>query len=139
MKNVEGTYEPGKRHWLKIKKDYLFDGKMADSADLVVLGAWYGTGKKGGMLSIFLMGCFDKTQNVWKTVTKVHTGLDDAAMEKIQVSTIMYFIVLLFINIERLVLSPSIFYHSHIPFNSHVLKKKDDKFENEISDRLKHR
>lgn len=59
---------------------------MADSADLVVLGAWYGTGKKGGMLSIFLMGCFDETQNVWKTVTKVHTGLDDAAMEKIQVN-----------------------------------------------------
>ncbi|XP_037027117.1 DNA ligase 3 [Bradysia coprophila] len=84
LKNVDGIYEPGKRHWLKIKKDYLFDGKMADSADLVVIGAWFGTGKKGGMLSIFLMGCFDETRNVWKTVTKVHTGLDDAAMEKLQ-------------------------------------------------------
>lgn len=86
LKNVTGVYEPGKRHWLKIKKDYLFDGKMADSADLVVLGAWFGTGKKGGMLSIFLMGCFDDSRNVWKTVTKVHTGLDDAALEKLQVN-----------------------------------------------------
>jgi hypothetical protein len=32
---------------LKVKKDYLFGGSMADSADLVVLGAWYGTGNKG--------------------------------------------------------------------------------------------
>lgn len=64
---------------------------MADTADLVVLGAWYGTGKKGGMLSIFLMGCYDKARNVWKTVTKVHTGLDDAALEKLQVN--VYFIV----------------------------------------------
>lgn len=43
----QSIYEPGKRHWLKVKKDYLCDGAMADSADLVVLGAWYGTGKKG--------------------------------------------------------------------------------------------
>lgn len=94
LKKVDGTYEPGKRHWLKIKKDYLFDGKMADAADLVVLGAWFGTGKKGGMLSIFLMGCFDEAGNVWKTVTKVHTGLDDAAMEKLQVN--VYFIFVFF-------------------------------------------
>ena len=36
----------GKRHWLKVKKDYLDDGAMADTADLVVLGAWYGTGNR---------------------------------------------------------------------------------------------
>ena len=40
------TYEPGKRHWLKVKKDYLNEGAMADTADLVVLGGWYGTGNK---------------------------------------------------------------------------------------------
>lgn len=44
---LQSKYEPGKRHWLKVKKDYLYDGAMADSADLVVLGAWYGTGNKG--------------------------------------------------------------------------------------------
>lgn len=43
----QSKYEPGKRHWLKVKKDYLCEGAMADSADLVVLGAWYGTGNKG--------------------------------------------------------------------------------------------
>lgn len=43
----QGTYEPGKRHWLKVKKDYLNEGAMADTADLVVLGAFYGQGSKG--------------------------------------------------------------------------------------------
>ncbi len=43
----QSVYEPGKRHWLKVKKDYLADGAMADSADLLVLGAYYGTGRKG--------------------------------------------------------------------------------------------
>lgn len=41
----KSIYEPGKRHWLKMKKDYLDEGSMADTADLVVLGAYYGTGK----------------------------------------------------------------------------------------------
>merc|ERR1719277_959639 len=50
----------GKPHWLKVKKDYLNEGAMADSADLVVLGGWYGTGNKGGLISIFLMGCHDQ-------------------------------------------------------------------------------
>jgi len=41
------VYEPGKRHWLKVKKDYLEGGAMADTADLIVLGGYYGTGSKG--------------------------------------------------------------------------------------------
>ncbi|XP_061386573.1 DNA ligase 3-like [Musca vetustissima] len=77
LKDPSGTYQPGKRGWLKVKKDYLFGGRMADTADLVVLGASYGSGKKGGVLSIFLMGCYDERDHLWKTVTKVHTGLDD--------------------------------------------------------------
>ncbi|XP_041989246.1 DNA ligase 3 [Aricia agestis] len=84
LKDLESTYEPGKRHWLKVKKDYLFDGAMADTADLVVLGAWFGTGKKGGMMSVFLMGCLDKRRNKWVTVTKVHTGHDDKTLERLQ-------------------------------------------------------
>uniref|UniRef100_A0A2A4JYK2 DNA ligase n=1 Tax=Heliothis virescens TaxID=7102 RepID=A0A2A4JYK2_HELVI len=84
LKDLESTYEPGKRHWLKVKKDYLFDGAMADTADLVVLGAWFGTGKKGGMMSVFLMGCHDTRRKEWVTVTKVHTGHDDSTLERLQ-------------------------------------------------------
>ncbi|KAL7641288.1 UNVERIFIED_CONTAM: hypothetical protein RMT77_008426 [Armadillidium vulgare] len=84
LKDINSIYEPGKRHWLKVKKDYLQDGAMADSADLVVLGAFYGTGKKGGMMSIFLMGCYDPFSKKWCTVTKVSTGHDDAALDRLQ-------------------------------------------------------
>ncbi|XP_017026654.1 DNA ligase 3 [Drosophila kikkawai] len=83
LKSPSSTYQPGKRNWLKVKKDYLFNGKMADTADLVVLGAWYGSGKKGGVLSIFLMGCYDARDGLWKTVTKVHSGLDDSTNEEV--------------------------------------------------------
>ncbi|XP_037730801.1 DNA ligase 3 isoform X2 [Drosophila subpulchrella] len=88
LKSPTSTYQPGKRNWLKVKKDYLFDGKMADTADLVVLGAWYGSGKKGGVLSIFLMGCYDTFGRLWKTVTKVHSGLDDATNAEVHESLI---------------------------------------------------
>ncbi|XP_076757247.1 DNA ligase 3 [Xylocopa sonorina] len=84
LKDMHSKYEPGKRHWLKVKKDYLCDGAMADSADLVVLGAWYGTGNKGGMMSVFLMGCYDEDQGKWVTVTKVHTGHDDETLARLQ-------------------------------------------------------
>ncbi|XP_076290360.1 DNA ligase 3 [Lasioglossum baleicum] len=84
LKDVTGEYEPGKRHWLKVKKDYLLGGAMADAADLVVLGAWYGTGNKGGMMSVFLMGCYDEEHRQWVTVTKVHTGHDDATLAMLQ-------------------------------------------------------
>lgn len=47
LKDTKSKYEPGKRHWLKVKKDYLEQGKMADTADLIVLGAYFGTGNKG--------------------------------------------------------------------------------------------
>ncbi|XP_060578412.1 DNA ligase 3-like, partial [Ruditapes philippinarum] len=84
LKDVNSIYEPGKRHWLKIKKDYLNEGQMADSADLVVLGAFYGTGNKGGMMSVFLMGSYDPNTDQWCTVTKVGNGFDDATLEKLQ-------------------------------------------------------
>jgi len=52
-----------------LEKDYL--AGMADSADLVVVGAYYGTGAYGGMMSVFLMGCQDPASGQWKTVCKV--------------------------------------------------------------------
>lgn len=83
LKDLESVYEPGKRHWLKVKKDYLEEGKMADTADLIVLGAYYGTGCKGRMMSVFLMGVYDEASNVFLTVTKCGNGHDDATLDRI--------------------------------------------------------
>ena len=84
LKDVKGTYEPGKRHWLKVKKDYLNEGAMADTADLVVLGGWFGTGQKGGLVSSFLLGCYDHIADKWCTVTKCAMGFDDATLDRLQ-------------------------------------------------------
>uniref|UniRef100_A0A8C3AWB7 DNA ligase n=1 Tax=Cyclopterus lumpus TaxID=8103 RepID=A0A8C3AWB7_CYCLU len=84
LKDLKGSYEPGKRHWLKVKKDYLNEGAMADTADLVVLGAFYGKGSNGGIMSSFLMGCFDPHSKKWCTVTKCSGGYDDATLARLQ-------------------------------------------------------
>ncbi|XP_012677474.2 DNA ligase 3 [Clupea harengus] len=84
LKDVKGLYEPGKRHWLKVKKDYLNEGAMADTADLVVLGAFYGKGSNGGIMSSFLMGCYDPASKKWCTVTKCSGGYDDATLARLQ-------------------------------------------------------
>ncbi|XP_071362609.1 DNA ligase 3 [Trachinotus anak] len=84
LKDIKGTYEPGKRHWLKVKKDYLNEGTMADTADLVVLGAFYGKGSNGGIMSSFLMGCYDPDSKKWCTVTKCSGGYDDATLARLQ-------------------------------------------------------
>ncbi|GMR36930.1 hypothetical protein PMAYCL1PPCAC_07125 [Pristionchus mayeri] len=82
IKDSKSIYEPGKRHWLKVKKDYLQEGTMADSADLTVLGAYYGTGSKGGLMSVFLMGVRDG-RGKYLTVTKVGNGHTDETLDKI--------------------------------------------------------
>ncbi|CAJ0607887.1 unnamed protein product [Cylicocyclus nassatus] len=83
LKDTRSVYEPGKRHWLKVKKDYLEEGKMADTADLIVLGAYFGTGSKGGMMSVFLMGVYDKETKSYRTVTKCGNGHTDDALDAI--------------------------------------------------------
>jgi DNA ligase-3 len=45
---------------------------LADSADLIVLGAYFGTGNYGGILSVFLCGVYDKKEKVFLTVCKVY-------------------------------------------------------------------
>ncbi|KAM3934337.1 DNA ligase 3 [Leptodactylus fuscus] len=84
LKDLKSLYEPGKRHWLKVKKDYLNEGAMADTADLAVLGAFYGKGANGGLMSIFLMGCYDPETRKWCTVTKCSSGYDDATLARLQ-------------------------------------------------------
>ena len=78
---------PGKRHWLKMKRDYLGEencmvphGSLcreflwflfeADSCDCIVLGAFYGTGKHGSLLATFLCGVLDKDARKFRTVCK---------------------------------------------------------------------
>lgn len=79
----DSGYEPSKRsrNWLKVKKDYL--SGVGDSIDLVVLGAYYGKGKRTNWYGAFLLAAYNpKTQN-FETVCNIGTGFSEAILEEL--------------------------------------------------------
>ncbi|KAM0674478.1 ATP-dependent DNA ligase Cdc17 [Gurleya vavrai] len=83
VKNLDSHYKASMRSssWIKLKKDYL-DG-MCDSLDLVVLGAYYGKGKRTGTYGGFLIGCYDDENDFFEAICKIGTGFDDETLIKL--------------------------------------------------------
>ncbi|OAA65734.1 DNA ligase (Polydeoxyribonucleotide synthase [ATP]) [Niveomyces insectorum RCEF 264] len=79
----ESGYEPSKRsrNWLKIKKDYL--AGVGDSLDLVVLGAYYGKGKRTAVYGAFLLACRNAARDTYETVCNIGTGFSEAVLEEL--------------------------------------------------------
>lgn len=81
IKDASSVYEAGKRgwKWIKYKKEY--KKELADTFDLVVVGAIYGTGKRGGSYGSLLAAAFDPKTNKYYSFTKVGAGFTDADLE----------------------------------------------------------
>jgi DNA ligase 1 len=77
----ESSYEPSKRsqNWLKVKKDYL--SGVGDSLDLVVLGAYYGKGKRTSWYGAFLLACWNASAEKFESVCNIGTGFSEANLE----------------------------------------------------------
>ena len=83
LDTAESGYEPSKRsrNWLKVKKDYL--SGIGDSLDLVVLGAYYGKGKRTSVYGAFLLACYNESRQRFETVCNIGTGFSEAILEQL--------------------------------------------------------
>ena len=79
----DAVYQMGARGWLwvKLKRDYRYE--MTDTVDLVVVGAFYGRGKRAGTYGALLMAAYNPDEDVFKTVCKVGSGFSDEDLEKL--------------------------------------------------------
>lgn len=78
VKKPDSIYQPGKRNfnWIKLKKHE--HSHLEDTIDAVVLGYYYGKGKRASFgIGAFLVGVYDKQNDRFQTVAKVGTGLKD--------------------------------------------------------------
>jgi DNA ligase 1 len=71
-------YQAGARGWLwiKLKRDYRTE--LSDTADLVVVGALAGRGRRRGVYGALLLAAYDPDAGLFRTVTKCGTGFSDA-------------------------------------------------------------
>ncbi|MEM2040441.1 MAG: ATP-dependent DNA ligase [Nitrososphaerota archaeon] len=77
------VYMAGARGWLWIKYKRSYVSKLTDTLDLVVIGAFYGKGKRSGKFGTVLVAAYDKDADVFRSICKVGTGFKDEDLDKL--------------------------------------------------------
>ncbi|MCI4461799.1 MAG: ATP-dependent DNA ligase [Thermogladius sp.] len=79
----DSIYQAGTRGWLWIKYKRDYRSEMIDTVDLVVVGAFYGKGRRGGKFGALLMAAYNDEKDVFETVCKVGSGFSDEDLNKL--------------------------------------------------------
>jgi ATP-dependent DNA ligase len=74
----DSAYQAGARgwQWIKLKRDYRTE--LSDTADLVVIGAFFGRGRRAGVYGAVLLAAYDADAGLFRAVTKCGAGFSDA-------------------------------------------------------------
>ncbi|NPA05055.1 MAG: ATP-dependent DNA ligase [Crenarchaeota archaeon] len=76
-------YQAGARGWLWIKYKRDYKSEMIDTVDLVVIGAFYGKGRRAGKFGALLMAAYDPDTDTFKSVCKVGSGFTDEELDRL--------------------------------------------------------
>lgn len=71
------VYEAGKRSWLWLKWKEEYAEGMRETFDLVVIGRYYGRGKRKGSFGALLCAVLNEEEQRFETFTKVGTGFTE--------------------------------------------------------------
>jgi DNA ligase-1 len=83
LKTPNAPYRAGSRgsNWLKLKREYR--NELGDSLDLIVIGAYFGRGRRTGLYGTLLLGTFNPETNNFPSICKVGTGFTDESLDQL--------------------------------------------------------
>lgn len=82
LKVLDAQYRAGARgsNWLKLKREYR--NELGDSLDLVVIGAFFGRGRRTGRYGTLLLATYNQENDTFESICKVGTGFTDESLDQ---------------------------------------------------------
>ncbi len=82
LKDLQSPYRAGARgsNWLKLKREYR--NELGDSLDLVVIGAFFGKGRRTGKYGTLLLATYNDDEDTFPSICKVGTGFTDENLDQ---------------------------------------------------------
>ena len=83
LKMPDKPYQAGSRgsFWLKLKREY--QNELGDSLDLVVIGGYFGKGRRTGNYGTLLLASYDEDEDTFTSICKVGTGFSDESLDQL--------------------------------------------------------
>jgi len=83
LKTPSAPYRAGMRgsNWLKLKREYR--NELGDSLDLIVIGAYFGRGRRTGLYGTLLLATYNPEKDNFPSICKVGTGFTDESLDQL--------------------------------------------------------